>query len=408
MLANGPDLLENGAVQFHGGRIEFVGEWRDAKARRRLREPIVDLGEAILSPGLINAHCHLDLGALPAAAAPVRSFTKWARTMVGIRAESNPDSFLANFANNARSLLRSGCSTVVNIGTEPTLSADAISDDEAPNIAQFIEITGVLSGAEPRALVNDAFDRVRRSSSRHPVLGIAPHAPYSTKRETLLELARRAGATPLTIHLAESEEEFELFQSSRGALWEWLYAANSNRAPTRGETPVEYLDRVGLLRPNLLIAHANYLTNSDILRLRRAKTLIAHCPRSHAYFGRPPFRLERLRRSGVRVCLGTDSLASIHAGETGSGGLSLLEEARQFLRAFPSETPRRVFEMMTRIPASYPGFSRKVGAIQADSVADFSVFDYSGAPDDALDALTLDATQAREMWIRGHRRPMHT
>jgi len=407
LLAHGPDLIENGAVQFHAGRIETVGAWRDIQTRKRECEPVLDVGEAILSPGFINAHCHLDLEPIPAAEPPIRSFTSWARQMVAIRAETNAQSFLRNSSKNARDLLRAGCSTIVDIGSEAVLSSSDFSRETGPNLERFVEITGVLSGANPQNLVDRAVNYIGQVRPSQSVLGIAPHAPYTTKRETLLELARRPASVPLTMHLAESIEEFELFQESRGTLWDWLFADDPSSAPARGETPIEYLDGVGLLRPNLLIAHANVLTNSDMLRLRRARAMVAHCPRTHRYFGRPPFPLERFREHGIPVCLSTDSLASTPCDESGQASLSLLEEVRQFSKTFPNESPQAMFEMITRIPGAYPGFRQKIGSLHRGYDADFSVFDYSGPPDQALESLLGESTRAREMWIRGVRIPIY-
>ena len=300
-------------------------------------------------------------------------------------------------------MLRSGCATALHIGTESTLEAAPDHNENAPNIVQFAEITGVLSGAEPRALVNGAVDRILNSSNNRPIIGIAPHAPYSTQRATLLELARRTRNTPITIHLAESEDEFDLFRASRGPLWDWLNTKLKHR-PARGETPVEYVDRTGLLRPDCLIAHANYLTMSDFQRIQKARSMIVHCPRSHAYFGHKPFPLERAREYRLPVCLGTDSLASTGADEASINTLSMLEEGREFLRRFPEETPETTLSMMTEIPGAYAGFFNQIGAIRPGYDADFAVFEYAGRVENAIASLIFESTHAQEMWIKGNRR----
>ena len=148
-----------------------------------------------------------------------------------------------------------------------------------------------------------------------------------------------------------------------------------------GETPLALLMRNHMLDGRWILAHLNELTEGDFELLTRAnKFHIAHCPRSHTFFGHEPFALQRLRALGFNVCLGTDSLAS-------NASLSLLSEMRELLRKEPWISPREVLEMATVNAAHAIGQADSLGRISPGFRADLIAIPSVKPGRDAFDAI---------------------
>src|SRR5690606_6411205 len=98
--------IENGAVLVHGNRIAAVGP-RQNFSTADFTE-IIDLGDSILMPGLINAHCHLDYTNMAGLLPPQKLFTDWITLMLAAKAEWNYTEFAESWLCGAQMLLRSG------------------------------------------------------------------------------------------------------------------------------------------------------------------------------------------------------------------------------------------------------------------------------------------------------------
>ena len=171
-------------------------------------------------------------------------------------------------------------------------------------------------------------------------------------------------------HLAESEEEMEMFRDGSGALFEFLKSIGRDMADCGRTTPLaRFLDILNSNQPNQpsqwLVVHLNELSDSDLKLLGRleSKFPLVHCPRSHRYFGHCPFRFEQLRDLGFNICLGTDSLAS-------NDNLDLFEEMRRFSELHPNTSYRDIVEMVTINSARALHQENLLGQIYTGSYAD--------------------------------------
>src|SRR5882672_4391637 len=113
-------LVENGAVCLSGDRIQWVGRHADLSAGLGSSRE-VDLGEVILLPGLVNAHCHLDYTNLAGQIRPPRGFTDWIQSMVASKAAWSVVEFADSWRRGAEMLLRTGTTTVADIEAVPEL-----------------------------------------------------------------------------------------------------------------------------------------------------------------------------------------------------------------------------------------------------------------------------------------------
>ena len=153
-------------------------------------------------------------------------------------------------------------------------------------LMSFLEITGIKSQRDPRVIVREAATRISRLKNERCRAGLSPHAPYSTLPELLRLSAEKARRRKwrITTHVAESALEFEMFSHGRGVMFDWLQRSRRDMSDCALGSPVEHLERCGLLSENLLAVHVNYLAPKDATLLSRRKVSVVHCPRSHRYF----------------------------------------------------------------------------------------------------------------------------
>jgi cytosine/adenosine deaminase-related metal-dependent hydrolase len=155
------------------------------------------------------------------------------------------------------------------------------------------------------------------------------------------------------------------------------------------------------LGPNFLAVHANYLEARDIAALAQARASVAHCPRSHAYFGHQPFPYRQLAAAGVNVCLGTDSLASVKTTGRAKAELNMFAEMRAFALSQPQVPPAVVVRMATQNGARALGWQARVGALFPRALADLIALPFSGQTEEAAAAVVHHAGDISASMIDG-------
>lgn len=394
--------IADGAVLVVAGRVAEVGAWTDLASRHAAR-PVTDLGEVILMPGLINAHCHLDYTDMAAGIPPQKSFSDWIKAILAHKAAWSYTDFAASWVAGAAMLLRHGVTTVLDIEAVPELLPEAWAATPL-RVISALEMTGVRSGKPPAQIVAETLAACPLPPDERKHLALSPHSLYATRPE-LLQLAAAAAAERgwlLTTHVAESREEFDMFAHRRGRLYDWL-ANQRELGDCDGATPVECLERLGVLSPRLLAVHVNCLGSGDAGRLARAGTHVVHCPRSHAYFQHPPFPLAELTAAGVNLCLGTDSLASVRGTNRSAIELNLFKEMQMFADTFADVPPERIVRMSTINGARALGRSGELGEITSGAAADFIALPWNGPDRDVFEAVVRHDQPVVASYIAGER-----
>ena len=362
-------MIENGAVIVSGSRIQALGRWSRLKSEPGHR--IIDLGDVVLLPGLVNAHCHLDYTDMAGQFPPPRVFSEWLKVITSTKAGWDLSDFSQSWHRGAEMLARTGTTTVGDIEAVPQLLPQAWRTTPL-RVLSFLEMIGITARRPPNTVLEEALDKIRSLGHAGRDVGLSPHAPYSTVPELLRltsQTARRGGRR-LCTHVAESSLEYAMFARGRGEMFAWLKRSGRDMADCGLGSPIQHLERHGLLGENLLVAHANYLGRKDAQRLAQHKVSVVHCPRSHAYFHHDRFPLPRLLRAGVNVCLGTDSLASVLKSGRQKPELNMFEEMRALAHRAPSLSPRRILEMATTHGAMALGMAGKVGELAPGALAD--------------------------------------
>jgi cytosine/adenosine deaminase-related metal-dependent hydrolase len=169
--------IENGAVRISGNAISFVGPFEFSG--HPIGEEVVDLGDAILLPGLVNAHCHLDYTDMAGELPPSRSFADWIKAITTAKSGLIYADFARAWLNGARMLERTGTTTVADIETVPELLPE-VWDATPLRVHSFLEMTGVRSRRDPAAILGEAVEKVESLAHPRSHAGLSPHAPYST------------------------------------------------------------------------------------------------------------------------------------------------------------------------------------------------------------------------------------
>lgn len=358
--------IANGAVAVSGPRLRAIGRW-DSVRKQFPRAKVQDLGDVVLLPGLINAHCHLEYTDLAGEFLPPRHFSDWLKLIVTAKGIRSDDDFAAAWQRGAQQLLRTGTTTVADIVALPT-----IQPQPTPlRVFSFLEMTGVRSKQPPAQIVAAAAHKITSLRAKGRLAGLSPHAPYSTTPELLRRTAQtaRRHRWRVTTHVAESPEEFEMFSTAQGRLFDWLHGQRDCADCGQG-SPIQHLAKNGLLSANFLSIHANCLAPGDAALLARTHSNVVHTPRSHTFFGHPKFPFKELTAAGVNVCLGTDSLASIEGRGKKNPELDMFAELRAFARKNPGTAAGTILRLATLNGAQALGLAGKIGALAKGAFAD--------------------------------------
>ena len=370
-------LVDDGVVAATGGGVEPEADER------------VDLGGALVTPGLVNTHHHL-YQTLTRARAQESNLFGWLKALYPIWARLDEGAEHVAARTGLAELALSGCTTVFDHhyvfprGAGDLIEAEMTAARELG--VRLVPSRGSMDlgesdgGLPPDSLVEDAdtvLAETDRLASRYPELVVAPCSPFSVTGELMresAELARKLGLT-LHTHLAETVEEEEYCRK--------LY----------GCTPVEYLGRLGWLDDDVWCAHCVHLSNADIARFGETGTGVAHCPSSNLRLGAGVAPVRQLLDASVRVGLGVDGTASNERGD-------LFLEVKQALlvargRGGPEAlTAREALWLGTRGSASV--LKRDdVGSLEAGKSADLAVWGLDGlelaGADDPVAGLVFSA-----------------
>ena len=356
---DGPPLKQ-GWLRVENGRIAALGPGETLPTT----EPVQRFEGCTLLPGLINAHCHLELTGLEDELQPGKSFPDWVKDLQGAAADLKPSDYRTAAEDGIRRLLQGGCTTVLDVGnTGEALKALAASPLRA---FAYVEVLGLDPAVATSRFENaESLARTLPSTDTfHP--GLAPHAAYSCSVDLLHSVMeyQKSHRLPVTIHAAESREEAELFASASGPMQDFCKRIYPATPEHRGTTPVQWLESEGLLVDGALIIHGNTLDDADIEILARRKATVVHCPSSHTFFGHPRFPYEKLRAHGIPVCLGTDSLAS-------GDSLSMLDQMRLFSENYPEVAAEEILRMTTATAVQALGLGEVTGKLKIGYQADF-------------------------------------
>nr|WP_322002836.1 8-oxoguanine deaminase [Rhodococcus qingshengii] len=338
---------------------------------------VIDGSGCLITPGLVNTHHHLYQWITRGLAADSTLF-EWLTTLYPVWAGIDADAVHVAATGGLTWLAKTGCTTTTDHHYVVPRDAGDVFEAEITAAAQvglrFHPCRGSMdlgqsSGGLPPDHVVEKLDDILTGTQSvidrwhdpNPgsmlQIAVAPCSPFSVTEALLREsatLARENGVRMHT-HLAETLDEERFCHEHFGC------------------TPVEYMERVGWVGPDVWYAHAVHLDDAGIETMARTGTAAAHCPTSNARLGAGIARAADLVNGGVTVGLGVDGAASNEA-------CSLIEESRHallFARAKggpQTMTVRKALELGTIGGARVLGREGEIGSIEVGKLADLAVW----------------------------------
>lgn len=361
MIACGPgrSIINDGAIVISDiGDILAVGSV-ETIIKKFPRHRIHRLRNAVLLPGLVNLHTHLELPSL-LDRVHARSFPDWIINLIRAKKALGKQDYLCAAKDNINTLIRSGTTSVGEICTHG--KSIVLLKKSGLRAVVFHEIISMNPDQNKLPLCS-----LSRPSSMMQT-GFSPHSPYTVSESVLhaISLVLQKKGIRIAMHIAESKDETGLMQGKYSGL-EKLYRLagwDLSWAP-RAHSSIEYLKRIGFLSPNLLAVHAVRVTKKDIELIKTSKVSIAHCPRSNKETGVGKMPLKQLMDAKINVGLGTDSLAS-------SPSLNLWDEMRYAYQIHRRSgiSAEDIFRFATINGAKALGLDKLIGSLETGKKAD--------------------------------------
>jgi cytosine/adenosine deaminase-related metal-dependent hydrolase len=382
--------LTRGVLRGRGATIEAVGP-----------EPLVapsdsgqhrDLGQAVILPGLVNAHTHLELTGLRGHLPRHKPITQWL------------DALRSHWPAAAE------LGTAVVQGAEEALAAGttALADichnhrawrklkDTPLRCACFAEVQGM------GPLADDALARLQKYTAdcRATVrmrFGISPNAPYTTSVEVYRQAVRiaRKHNWLLCTHLAETESERQFLLHGTGRLMDFLLHTGLPKPALTppGCTPVGFARDVGLFDGPCILAHVNFLDDAEMKILASSGASVVCCPRSNDFFGRSGHRYAEMLAAGINVAVGTDSLAS-------NTSLDVIAELAR-LRSEAKVDNQTLLRMGTLNGAKALGWDDRIGSLEPGKQADWVALSLPPGTTAPLEAVFTGQARVMEVGVAG-------
>ncbi len=352
--------LERGWLRIGRGRIEGIGH-------RRPSGPVIDLGDAIILPGLINAHTHLEFSDLTAPLPAGSNLTDWIEEVVRLRRARLPGAAEQTRLATALSagLQESAAAGVTALGEIATAVPAQGYPPHGPRVRLYREGLGWRPTATFQSLVARDLNHLR-----HALGGLSPHAPYSVSAGLGGWLVRTAvaGHLPVAMHLAESRAEAEFvatgggpFQNLLAGLGVWPVSP----AP-RLHSAADWISQLARA-PRGSVVHGTFLDETALNRLirHRDRLCLVVCPRTTLRLAGALPPLGHWRQAGIRLAVGTDSRAS-------NPDLSILAECRTLVEA-GMMSPAEALRTATRGGAWALMLEHRCGQLAVGRPADFIV-----------------------------------
>ena len=358
--------IEDGEIVVEDGIII------EARARQALAAECRDFGEAVLMPGLVNAHSHLEYTALRGFLEDI-AFFPWIRALTAAKASLTADDWLWSARLGALECAASGITTLGD-NSDAGVTMRVLSESGLRGTV-YQELFGI-DDREPIGPIIAALQAKIAASQKYAsdrlAVGVSPHALYTIRPALFAAINAYVAAEhlPISVHIAESSAESLLTEFGTGPFAE-MYARRGITWEIPHLTPTAYAAVLGTLGPSTLAVHCVHQTNTDIRLVAQANSAIIHCPKSNAKLGAGIAPLATwLSTDGLRVGLGTDSAVSNNTHDLWEEMRFALLLQRAKLENAEAVTARNVLHLVTLGGADALGLASQTGSLTPGKHAD--------------------------------------
>ena len=359
-------VIEDGALVIADGLIQALGTYKNI-AREFGQYHTQEHEGSLLTPALINGHCHLELSHLDLASRTQkkRSYNGdpvvWIRDLLAEKerfSRYNADAEKLIMSHARQTLHDMTAEGVVFIGDIGNfLTSRVIGHGQNTRVCFLLELLGLTNEAETKTIAR--LENVTANDSFN--IGCTPHAPYSTSPGLIQAIKKQADRQShiFSIHVAESKQEVEFLQTGSGVFKEFLLArgALDGSFTIPGKGSVQYLESLGVIDNKTLCVHAVHVDHAEIQILAKKKAKVCLCPGSNRFLGVGKAPVTEFLAHGILPALGTDSKASNEV-------LSMWREMRLLREDHPNLPPESIFAMATRGGAEAWGVASEMGSLE--------------------------------------------
>ncbi|MBI5208089.1 MAG: amidohydrolase family protein [Candidatus Firestonebacteria bacterium] len=356
------NFIQDGAILIKGQFIRAVGD-KKAIISSFPDEENEDLGEAVIFPGFINAHTHLQYSLVEISSSPI-SFIEWLPQMIQKSNSLSYEDWEKGTQSGIEKLKKSGITTIADVSRYDASFKELSSTQY--NSFIFKEI---IAPDEPK--INEILDELKEKITQKKDgkihIGVSPHSLYSLSLPALKRISEfaRMYYILLMIHVSETKEEMELIINGTGPLKKVMSDRGLKLEYGYKETPVKILAKYNILCPYTVVVHAANITQEDISLLKQYKTSVVLCPRSNEFLKTGAAPVSDLVHSGVCLGIGTDSLAS-------NKSFDMFEEMRTIKKIYPKIGYKSLLRMATINGANILKISILTGSLTPGKYADIN------------------------------------
>jgi cytosine/adenosine deaminase-related metal-dependent hydrolase len=392
LLLDTGEVIENGAVAVSGPLIASVGP--RCKIKRKSSDRIVNLGDALILPGFINMHTHLEecpvRGAIPGAD---ETFASFSAKKCGRVKQTAEETLSAGIRLEIRELLAEGITAVFDssrLGCSPNILARepirswVVHELHADDLR---EDAAALDTAVSRISAYDR--RVGRALGPYAVHSLSPH----TQRRLLSTVSSHHYLWAM--HVAESAEELQAFSERTGDLYFYI---TRRKAWPFGETtlgPMHLALTANLIPNNGICFHCNYASGHELSLLAAKRSPVVYCFRYSETIGHKRFPLEVALNRHVTICLGTEGIAPV-------GEMSLLDELFALKIAYPHIPAKEMLRWVTQNAAIALKMGGRLGSLTEGKLADCIAVRFTHDPHgDILEELIVSDVEMALVMVNG-------
>lgn len=354
-------IIENGAIAIIGDKIAAIGTTEAINAGFSA-PAMIDAESGIIMPGLINTHTHLAMSIFRGVADDATLEDWLFKHIFPLENEFiDKDSVYLGSLLSCAEMILSGTTTFCDMYFfEKETGRAAEETGMRAIIGEGIATSGekdIQTWDKKKKLTEELLETFKNSELIS--IAVEPHSPYACNEETLKKskLFARKNGLLYVIHLAETKKEFSDFMKGKKM------------------TPVRYLDKLGVLNENTLVAHSIWINADDIRILARRKVNISHCPQSNMKLGSGIAPVAKMLKKSINVSLGTDGSASNNTLDMLSEMKSAALLAKVANLDASALSARQALRMATINGAEALGKEKGIGSLEIGKKADMIILD---------------------------------